>query len=109
VFINTTERPTTGRQNFAFRESDISMTSFVSARQRTEKDRSFNYFRKMWIENRCLKHSVSNRRVGAFPMIFCSKTLGFRATVAVLPLENLRSVMTFSKKAKNRSQQPIEK
>jgi len=56
-----------------------------------------------------LKHSVTNRMVGTFAIIFSSKTLGFRAIVVLLPLENLLGVMTFSRKAKNCFPQPIEK
>jgi hypothetical protein len=39
-----------------------------------------------------LKHSVANRMLGTFAIIFSSKTLGFRKILIVVPLEIRREL-----------------
>ena len=56
-----------------------------------------------------IKHSVTSRMVGAFSIIFLSKTLGFCTMLIVLFVKNPEGVITVRKKRKKRSPQLIER
>ena len=55
-----------------------------------------------------LKHSVTSRMVGAFAIIFSSKTLGFHKMLIVVHLENPEAVITVRRKEEKGSSQVIE-